>query len=536
MKKKIIIVTGGVVSSLGKGITSASLALLMKLEGYKVDIIKCDPYINVDPGTMSPYQHGEVFVTADGAETDLDLGHYERFLNQRMTRYNNITTGQIYQTVISNERKGAYLGKTVQVIPHITDEIKRRIRLLSDKSDITVVEIGGTVGDIEGLPFLEAVRQLKSDLGDKNVVYVHLTLIPTLSPSKEIKTKPTQHSVMKLREIGIEPSIIICRSESELSKDIRDKISLFCGVPPDCVIGEPNVKNSIYEVPLILNAQKADTILLSLLGLKSSRGVKKLDIWKKIIPRWTDYKKDIVIGIAGKYTEIKDSYKSIFEAIHHAAAANKVRIKIKYIDTALSDSETKKLYRACDGILVPGGFGERGIEGKVSAARYARINKIPYFGLCLGMQAAVIEFARNVAGIKRADSMEFSPDTPHPVIHYLEGQSATKDKGGTMRLGEQPCRLQHSSIAYKCYKQDIIYERHRHRLEFNNSYRQVFEKKGMIFSGVNPDSGLVEIIEIKNHPWFVGVQFHPEFCSTPLKPHPLFDGFIKSIIASKNKN
>lgn len=533
MKKKIVVVTGGVVSSLGKGITSSSLALLVKLEGYKVDIIKCDPYINVDPGTMSPYQHGEVFVTSDGAETDLDLGHYERFLYQDMTRDNNITTGQIYQTVISNERKGLYLGKTVQVIPHITDEIKRRIRILSDKSDVTVVEIGGTVGDIEGLPFLEAVRQLRNDLGDKNVAYVHLTLVPTLSPSKEIKTKPTQHSVMKLREIGIEPSLIVCRSETELSKEVRDKISLFCGVPPSSVISEPNVKNSIYEVPLVLNSQRADSIILKSLGLKSYRGASKLSIWKKSIPKWGEYRREAIIGIAGKYTEVKDSYKSIFESLHHAAAFNRARIKIKYIDTAVSEGELQPALGQCDGILVPGGFGERGIEGKIKAAHYARIRKIPYFGICLGMQAAVIEFARDVVGLKNANSAEFAPTTPHPVINYLEGQSATTDKGGTMRLGAQPCKLVKSTLAYSSYRQEIVYERHRHRLEFNNSYRKIFEEKGMIFSGVNPVSGLVEIIEIKNHPWFVGVQFHPEFRSNPLKPHPLFVKFIDVALRAK---
>jgi len=526
MKKKIVIVTGGVVSSLGKGITSASLALLMKLRGYKVDIIKCDPYINVDPGTMSPYQHGEVFVTSDGAETDLDLGHYERFLAQDMHRSNNITTGQIYQTVISNERKGVYLGKTVQVIPHITDEIKRRIRLVSDKSDITVVEIGGTVGDIEGLPFLESARQLKSDLGAREVAYVHLTLVPTISPSREIKTKPTQHSVMKLREIGIEPTVIICRSESELSPEIKSKIALFCGVSPESVVGEPNVKNSIYEVPLVLNAQKADAIILNALGLGARARHANLSVWKKHIPRWDRYAREAVIGIAGKYTEVKDSYKSIFEALHHAAALLKVRIKIKYIDT--SSVGKKDLYRGCDGILVPGGFGERGIDGKIRAAAYARVNKIPFLGICLGMQAAVIEFARDVIGLKNADSREFSPRTPQPVIDYMEGQSDSKDKGGTMRLGVEPCLLSEGTLAYRTYGKKIVHERHRHRLEFNNAYRKIFEDRGMIFSGVNPDRGLVEIIEIKKHPWFVGVQFHPEFCSNPLKPHPLFVGFVKS--------
>ncbi|MDI6757130.1 MAG: CTP synthase [Endomicrobiia bacterium] len=522
MKNKILVVTGGVVSSLGKGITSASLALLMKQRGFKTDVIKCDPYINIDPGTMSPYQHGEVFVTDDGAETDLDLGHYERFLGAGMTRLNNITAGQIYQTVIARERKGDYLGKTVQVIPHITDEIKRRIALVASRSDITVVEIGGTVGDIEGLPFLEAARQLRSDYGRQNVVYVHLTLVPTLSPSQDIKTKPTQHSVMKLREIGIDPDIIICRSESALPADVRAKLSLFCGVPRECVIGEPNVARSIYEVPLVLHAQNTDDIILEAFGVKHPRRP-SLDKWKSIIPR--KYPACVTIGIAGKYTQVKDAYKSIFEALHHAAQGNKVNIRIKYIDTETSSAVRD--FGGCDGVLVPGGFGDRGIEGKILAARYARVSGKPYFGICLGMQAAVIEFARSVVGLRGAHSGEFDSKTPHPVIDYIEGQKDIRQKGATMRLGAYTCALAPiKSVSRACYRAASVRERHRHRLEFNNSYKKLFEEKGMIFAGVNPEKRLVEIIEIKKHPWFVGVQFHPEFRSTPLAPHPLFVGFI----------
>jgi CTP synthase len=528
VKNKILVVTGGVVSSLGKGITSASLALLMKQRGFKADIIKCDPYINVDPGTMSPYQHGEVFVTDDGAETDLDLGHYERFLGPGMTRLNNITAGQIYQTVIAKERRGDYLGKTVQVIPHITEEIKRRINLVASRADITIVEIGGTVGDIEGLPFLEAVRQLRSDRGRQNVAYVHLTLVPTLSPSQEIKTKPTQHSVMKLREIGIDPDVIICRSERPLAADVRAKLSLFCGVPPECVIGEPNVARSIYEVPLHLHAQRADDIILAALGIKRARRP-SLEDWKKIIPR--AYPARVVIGIAGKYTQVKDAYKSIFEALHHAAHANRVGVKIKYIDT--ESASALRDFGGCDGILVPGGFGDRGIDGKITAARYARVSKKPYFGICLGMQAAAIDFARSVIGIKKAHSAEFDPKTPDPVINYMDGQRGIKQKGGTMRLGAYNCRLDPGrSVSRSCYGANSVRERHRHRLEFNNTYREIFQKNGMLFAGVNPEKNLVEIIEIKNHPWFVGVQFHPEFRSTPLAPHPLFAGFIA---AAKNR-
>lgn len=528
---KYVIVTGGVVSSLGKGITSASLGLLLKSRGLKVNMLKCDPYINVDPGTMSPYQHGEIFVTEDGAEADLDLGHYERFLGQKMTCENNFTAGQIYQAVISKERRGDYLGKTVQVVPHITDEIKNRIKNLGKNSDVVVVEIGGTVGDIEGLPFLEAVRQLRQDFSRDNVVYVHLTLVPSVSPSKELKTKPTQHSVMKLREIGIEPDIIICRCEKFLDDETKNKISLFCGVNQEAVISEPNVKNSIYEVPLMLNEQKTDDLLLRFLKLKPRQP--NLAHWKKLIRKTQNAYETVKICVAGKYTLVKDAYKSIFEALFHAAIKNGCKLQIKYVD--VDSSEIKSEINSCGGILVPGGFGERGVEGKIKIIKYARENKIPFFGICLGMQCAVIEFARNVIGLKKANSSEFDLNTPHPVIDYIPEQKKITSKGGTMRLGSYTCRLFKNTIAYNSYKKNFITERHRHRFEFNNKYRKIFESNGMIFSGINPQKNLVEIVELKGHPWFVGVQYHPEFQSSPLRPHPLFVDFIKRASIRQNK-
>ncbi len=526
---KYIVVTGGVVSSLGKGITSASLGLLLKNRGLKVTIIKCDPYINVDPGTMSPYQHGEVFVTNDGAETDLDIGHYERFLGQNMSRRNNVTAGQIYQTVIYNERRGDYLGKTIQVIPHITDEIKNRIKSPGVDFDVVVVEIGGTVGDIEGLPFLEAARQLRIDFGKNNVAYVHLTLIPTLSPSKEIKTKPTQHSVTKLREIGIEPDIIICRSESEIDDEIKGKISLFCGVGKDAVISEPNVKTSIYEVPVMLHKQKTDALLLKILNIKD--GKLEMKKWKKMLGNTIRAKRLVEVGIVGKYTQVKDAYKSIFEALSHAAAKNKTKIQIQYIDADSRDFCND--IESCDGIVVPGGFGDRGVEGKIKAVKYARESNTPFLGICMGMQSAVIEFARNVVGFKTANSREFDKKTRYPVIDYIAGQKIVRFKGGTMRLGSYRCKIKKGTIAYSAYKKESVSERHRHRLEFNNKYKSIFEKSGMMFSGINPESGLTEIVEINAHPWFVGVQFHPEFQSRPLEPHPLFDNFVKAVIKHK---
>lgn len=528
---KYIIVTGGVVSALGKGITSASIGLLLKSRGMKVTILKCDPYINIDPGTMNPYQHGEVFVTTDGAETDLDIGHYERFLGQNMTRRNNLTAGQIYQSVIYKERRGDYLGKTVQVIPHITDEIKNRIKSVGIGSDIVITEIGGTVGDIESLPFLEAVRQLKSDYGRDAVVYIHLTLVPTLSPSKEIKTKPTQHSVMKLREIGIDPDIIVCRSEQELDEETKSKISLFCGVSKEAVISEPNVKFSIYEVPLVLHAQGTDELVLKFLKIKPPR--LNISKWQEMLENAKSASGSVKIGVAGKYTQVKDAYKSIFEALNHAAVQNKVNLQMKYIDVNAPEMENE--IKSCDGLLVPGGFGDRGIEGKIQVVKYARENDIPFFGICLGMQCAAIEFARHVLGLDSANSREFSKNTKHPVIDYMGEQRNLKLKGGTMRLGIYDCKIAPGTRAAAAYGKKIVRERHRHRLEFNNKYKKMFEKSGMVFSGINPDRNLVEIMELKNHRWFVGVQFHPEFQSSPLAPHPLFRDFIAAAVRHRQE-
>lgn len=526
---KFIFVTGGVVSSLGKGITSASIARLLKSHGFSVNLVKCDPYINVDAGTMSPFQHGEVFVTEDGAETDLDLGHYERFADINTTKDNNITAGQIYKTVIEKERRGDYLGQTVQVIPHITDEIKARFEKSSKDFDITIIEIGGTVGDIESLPFLEAARQMKISKNKDDVIYIHVTLVPYLSSSDELKTKPTQHSVNKLREIGIDPDIIVTRSEKPLGAELRSKIALFCSVPQEAVIEAPDAKN-IYEVPHILKKQGIDEQIMMLLRLRS----KKWDFeqWENFINSVRNMEKFplVKIAIAGKYTKLKDSYKSLNEAIFHAAISNSFRYEIEYIDTqSFSEEELEK----CDGIIVPGGFGERGIEGKIKVVQFAREKNIPFLGICLGMQCAVIEFARNVLKFKNANSLEFNSKTPYPVITLMEEQYKKFQKGGTMRLGAYKCNIKKNSLAEKIYSTNIIYERHRHRFEFNNKYRKFFEQKGMIISGVNKANNLVEIIELKNHPFFIAVQFHPEFKSRPLSPHPLFLAFIKSCIERK---
>ena len=522
MTKKFIFVTGGVVSSLGKGITTASVGLLLKSRGLTVSVLKIDPYLNVDPGTMSPYQHGEVFVTEDGAETDLDLGYYERFLDMNMSKMNNITAGQIYETVLKKERRGDYLGRTVQVIPHISDEIKSRIKKVSETSQITIVELGGTVGDIEGLPFLEAIRQFNRDVGVDNVLYIHLTLVPYIKAADELKTKPTQQSVGKLREIGIEPNIIIARTEKRLTEETKSKISLFCNVTKEAVIEEIDVgAGNIYSVPLILRQQKLDDIILKFLGLKSKK--QNMDKWKKMIGNKKN--KDVVIGICGKYIGLKDAYKSIQAALIHSGVKNSVNVKVEYIDV-----ESKNLdenLRSVDGIILPGGFGERGIEGKIRVAKFARVNKIPFLGICLGMQCAVIDFARNVCGLKHSNSSEFEPKTPHPVIDLLPHQRKIKTKGGTMRLGSYPCGLSKSTLSYKAYKTKKIYERHRHRYEFNNKYRKILTSYGLIIAGQY--NGLVEIIELKNHPWFVATQFHPEFKSRPLNPHPLFVDFVKEI-------
>ena len=531
---KYVFVTGGVVSSLGKGIASASIGKLLETRGLKVSIIKCDPYINVDPGTMSPYQHGEVYVTTDGAETDLDLGHYERFTNARLGRDSNITTGKVYHSVISKERKGSYLGNTVQVIPHITDEIKNGIRQVAKESkvDVLLVEIGGTVGDIEGLPFLEAIRQFSIEEGKDNVLFIHLTLIPFIKSAGEIKTKPTQHSVGKLREIGIQPDILLCRSEKPLSKEAREKIALFCNVDKKKVVMALDV-DTIYEVPVVFGRQGLDELIVKELKLKTRKG--SLEEWKKkVVDRIKHPAKEVNIAVVGKYITLQDAYKSIYEALTHAGIANNARMNIKRVDSeTLSGSNIGKVLGKVDGILVPGGFGYRGIEGKIKAIRYARENNIPYFGICLGMQTAVIEFARNACGMKDANSTEFNKKTKYPIISLLEEQKKVKIKGGTMRLGAYKCRIKKGTNSFKAYKRESVMERHRHRYEFNNKYKNIMAKKGLICSGIHPNGGLVEIVELKGHPWFVACQFHPEFQSKPDKCHPLFRDFVKAALRER---
>lgn len=529
---KYIFVTGGVVSSLGKGIAAASLGLLLKSRGLRVTIQKFDPYINVDPGTMNPYQHGEVYVTDDGAETDLDLGHYERFLDINTTRQNNATTGQVYYEVITRERRGDYLGGTVQVIPHITDEIMKRFETLAETGnfDVIITEIGGTVGDIESLPFLEAMRQFMFKIGRKNALSIHVTLVPFLSSAGEIKTKPTQHSVSTLREIGIQPDILICRSDRFLSKEVQEKIALFTNVDPDFVISAPDVE-TIYEVPLIFEEQELDDLVLEKLDLTCPRP--DLKNWKKLVNRIKSPADVINIGVCGKYTEHHDAYKSIVEAFVHAGAANNVRVNIKWISAEdIEKSSVEKYLNSISGLLVAPGFGERGIEGKILAVKYVRENKIPFLGICLGMQCAVIEFARNVCGMKTANSTEFA-DTNLNVIDLMLEQKNIKDYGGTMRLGSYPCKLKHESKAYAAYKRELIYERHRHRYEVNNAFIDKLQNCGLVISGVCPKNNLVEIIEINNHPWFVGVQFHPELKSRATNPHPLFREFVKASLNFK---
>jgi len=525
---KYIFVTGGVLSSLGKGIAASSIGSLLECCGFKITIMKLDPYINVDPGTMNPFQHGEVYVTDDGAEADLDLGHYERFTHAQMRRDNNVTTGRIYNNVIQKERKGEYLGATVQVIPHITDEIKRHIKKVAQNVDIVICEIGGTVGDIESLPFLEAIRQFKYDMKSRNVLYIHLTLVPYIKTAGEVKTKPTQHSVQKLREIGIQPDILLCRTEKKLSKDIKKKIGLFCNVEVDSVISAMDVE-SIYQVPLSLDKEGICKITLKKLGLPVTEP--NLDQWKEIDQRITKPDGEVTIAIVGKYLDLKESYKSITEALIHGGIGNDVKINMHWVDAEdlEKDGGSEKL-KICDGILIPGGFGERGIEGKIQAAHYARVNKVPYFGICLGMHCAVIEFAREVANLKNANSAEFSSKSPYLIIDLMPDQNAKGDKGGTMRLGEYPCQLRKQSHAYKAYGKREIYERHRHRYEFSNKYRIQMEEAGMNISGISPNGNLVEIIELTDHPWFLAGQFHPEFKSSPRSPHPLFRDFIASSI------
>lgn len=522
---KYIFVTGGVVSSLGKGITASSLGRLLKARGLKVNMIKLDPYLNVDPGTMNPYQHGEVFVTVDGAETDLDLGHYERFLDQDMVKGNNCTTGQIYDTIIQQERRGEFLGKTVQVIPHVTNEIKRRITNVAGHFDVVIVEVGGTVGDIESLPFLEAIRQMRLDVGRDNVLYVHVTLMPYIKVSEEIKTKPTQHSVGKLREIGIEPDILVCRTEHELSQELKDKLALFCSVHPDSIIEAHDVK-SIYEVPLMFHRQGLDEQVLMLLRQRTSQS--NLDQWKNLVETLNSPQSHVTIAVAGKYVEVKDAYKSISEALLHGALANRTKLEVRFVDVDSPGMEED--LQGVHGILVPGGFGDRGIEGKINSVRIARTQNIPFFGICLGMQCAVIESARNLAKLKKAHSTEFDNRTPHPVIAMLAEQKKIKNLGGTMRLGLYPCVLKRGTKTFSLYGKEKIAERHRHRFEFNNKYRDILAKTGLVVVGEYKEKRLPEIIERKNHPFFIGVQFHPEFQSRPLRPHPLFVGFINAAV------
>ncbi len=533
--KKYIFITGGVISSLGKGITSASIAKILESRGLKVTLMKLDPYINVDPGTMNPYQHGEVYVTEDGAETDLDLGHYERFTNSKITKFNNATTGQVYNAVISKERRGEYLGKTIQVIPHITNEIKERIKKVAEVSsaDIIFVEIGGTVGDIESLPFLEAARQFRSDVGPNNVLYIHLTLIPYIKVAGEIKTKPTQHSVGTLREIGIQPDILICRTEKTLSDEVREKISLFCNIKKEAVIEAKDV-DSIYQLPLVFKDQILDEIILSHFNLVYKASDLK-DWENNVVKKAIEPKYKVKIAFVGKYIGLLDAYKSVYEALLHAGIANDVRVEIERIDSErIEKEEIGKLLHGVSGVLVPGGFGYRGIEGKIQVINFARENKIPFLGLCLGMQCAVIEFARYACGLKEANSTEFKPKTKYPVISLLVEQKKIKDFGGTMRLGAYLCKIRKNTLAFKAYRKQVIFERHRHRYEFNNKYKKILERKGMKFCGIHPKKNLVEIIELKNHPFFVAVQFHPEFKSKPDKAHPLFREFIKAAIETQN--
>jgi CTP synthase len=524
---KFVFVTGGVVSSIGKGLASASVGALLEARGLRVTIVKLDPYINVDPGTMSPYQHGEVFVTDDGAETDLDLGHYERFTTTRMTRANNFTTGRIYEAVISKERRGEYLGATVQVIPHITDEIKARVRDATEGADVAIIEIGGTVGDIESLPFLEAIRQLKVEAGPQNALSMHVTLVPYIETAGELKTKPTQHSVKEMREIGIQPDILLCRTKTPLSKSTKEKIALFSNVHVDAVISAIDV-SCIYELPLHLHSEGVDDLIAERLNIWSRSP--DLTPWQRIVERFKRPAKGAVkIGVVGKYVHLKDSYKSLHEALVHGGLANDVRVDLEYIDSEEVEREGAEKYLAnVDALLVPGGFGDRGTEGKIAAIGYARQNKLPFFGICLGMQLAVVEFARHVANLENANSAEFDRDTAHPVVDLMPDQRSVRSKGASMRLGGFPCTLAPGSIAAEAYGTTEISERHRHRYEFANDYRDTLEKSGLVLSGTSPDRKLVEMVELKEHPYFVGCQFHPEFKSRPTAPHPLFARFVRA--------
>lgn len=524
---KYIFISGGVVSSLGKGIATASIGLLLKSRGLQVMPLKFDPYINVDPGTMNPFQHGEVFVTDDGAETDLDLGHYERFINRNLSRDNNLTAGQIYSAVIEKERRGEYLGRTIQVVPHITGEIKERIRKVARGQDVVLTEIGGTVGDIEGLPFLEAARQFALEEGRGNVLYIHLTLVPFVSSAGEFKTKPTQHSVNKLREIGIQPDILLCRAEKPLPPDAKEKIALFCNVQPEAVIEAIDVKN-IYEIPLVFHRQGLDDLIVKKLGLKRRRRV-DMKPWREFVRRQSQAQKTVAIGLCGKYVQLRDAYKSVIEAIVHAGAAVGVKPEIEFIEAEeLSPANVSTRLSRFAGIIVPGGFGVRGMEGKMAAITFCREQKVPFLGLCVGLQVAVIEFARNVCGLKDANSTEFAPSTRYPVIHLMPTQRGKRIKGGTMRLGTYPCAIRKPSLAFGCYRRRLVWERHRHRYEVNNRFLELFARYGMIASGMSPDGRLVEMIELRHHPFFIATQFHPEFKSRPLAPHPLFTSFLKA--------
>jgi CTP synthase len=536
---KFIFVTGGVLSSLGKGLASAAIGALLESRGLTVTLQKLDPYINVDPGTMNPFQHGEVFVTDDGAETDLDLGHYERFTHAKLGKDNNFTTGKIYHSVITKERRGDYLGGTVQVIPHITDEIKRSIKLAADGADVVIVEIGGTIGDIEALPFQEAIRQFRADVGKENSLYIHLTLVPYIGTAGEVKTKPTQHSVKELRSIGIQPDIILCRTDRFLSKEIKAKIGLFCNVEVDAVVTAKDV-DCIYEVPLVFRQEGLDDKIVEKLNIWTRSP--QLDDWERMVKKFKAPKHEVTIAIVGKYVDLTESYKSLNEALYHGGIANDSKVQLSFVDSEkIEDGTCSPMLTGADGILVPGGFGTRGIEGKICSARYARENKIPYFGICLGMQVAVIEFARHVAGMDNANSSEFDENTPHPVIYLMlewydektqtvQQRTAGSDKGATMRLGAYPCQVKNNTLAYSAYGADNISERHRHRYEFNNAFKDQLVESGLVISGTSPDGELVEIVEIKDHPWFLGCQFHPEFKSRPMQPHPLFREFIRAAL------
>ncbi len=533
MKTKFIFITGGVLSSLGKGLAAASIAAVLECRGLRVTNQKLDPYINVDPGTMSPFQHGEVFVTDDGAETDLDLGHYERFTGTRMGKGNNLTTGQVYFSVISKERRGDYLGKTVQVIPHITNEIKDYIRKTAECFDVAIVEIGGTVGDIESLPFLEAIRQFRNEAGRGNAIFIHLTWVPFIRTAGEVKTKPTQHSVKALREIGIQPDILLCRTENFLSDDIKAKIALFCNVEVSAVFTAKDVA-CIYEVPLIYHREGLDQKIVGLLNIWT--GQPHLEAWEDVVHKSLHPAHEVTIAIVGKYVNLTDSYKSLNEALHHGGIANDSRVNLRFVDSEKIEKEgLGETLAGVDGILVPGGFGNRGIEGMITAIEQARLQRIPFFGICLGMQMAVVEFARNACGLKGANSSEFDECSPHPVIDLMPEQKAVTEKGGSMRLGAYPCRLAQDSLALEAYGETEISERHRHRFEFNNGFKEILQEKGLRITGVSPDGRLAEIVEAGDHPWFLGCQFHPEFKSRPTKPHPLFAAFIRAALRGKQK-